>query len=1524
MRCYRLPGFQSRLLLELQRQQHNKLFCDTLLQTEGVSIPAHGCLLAALSPYLSRKLSASPHPPAGQQRKVKLQTVNAETLLKLVGLLYSGQLELNESTDQDDVLAAANNLVFDRLLEGPGELSVGGGGVAGAGAGQAIGGEASQLAEERKDGKKRVACDAEVQVEMRWCRRDAETQIEGTGSVDAETQIEGTGSVDAASQTDVSPSWSSRDNASLHGELGPGSPAALLDETGLSQEVTKTTTSTAATTTKSPRNSRVSSEVSRCNRPKPGSLKRNRLRLGSREAAGCGGKKEPSGGQSTQTKGKEMRKLRGRIGGGCWSPRRLSALTREIAIKVKLRRVEQGAAWEVVNMRDICQRRRSRVMFAALKKDRAKLLRTQAEGTKGPSIASTSQPSPVTKQHQSPCMSLALTVQPPCIEVFTDLQSPSSPCCTPSSNDSMTALLSQAHGSVEESDQDIEKLLEDIMMGLNILPSSGLEKDGNGSSFKSNGAAIPSAPPALEWTERQGEVDTDASEVGSQWYKTLWEDASSEDAVLYSRSSSYLVPAVASTSSVHCAETWPQTEHQSNQIAQAQSSLAEEQPASKDSLPDEGFAQCHSLNHRGQGDTTDQSALRSEPLDYQDLHTLNVASIAPDTVNSDSQQTEQPPSKELTWMSSTQHVLQFPLSLGSKQETKPSDPDDPSRLESLEDLELLPSLRQSTEVKQEKRKPPVKKLCVEAAKEKMQSSDGEGLTGAISPFGKAPKKKDPPLEQCDTKDKPVTSKRKRIREAHTDDASDRTSGYKVTRHGAGEFSQIFLNVCSVNLSGNNVLSKRRILKQEPPVFKEPQKVLDTTGADKGYEKLKADKGYEKLKADKGYEKLKADNGYEKLKAGKGYEKLKAGKGYEKLKAGKGYEKLKADKGYEKLKADKGYEKLKADKGYEKLKADKTITETRKISTPRARSASTTKDKADEIVETVPVIKKKLGRPRKIVPMPHNANPSVDKILESDRKTNAQAEIGEQCEQNERKLRRKCKEIVQDVQISKCGQSKGKPSRKGRKDVRNVQISNDEVHYDVPSSDPVSAPEPPRVADEQLCAQPHDPSESEPNEHRAGSENTRTEEAKMTGNPESRVNPAVTPKKAKRTPTDAPEPPRVADEQLCAQPHDPSESEPNEHRAGSENTRTEEAKMTGNPESRVNPAVTPKKAKRTPTVSLKQFKQLIKFRQITIRGAKTKTKVISSEVEENVHSDGKVCENTDRCEATSSDISPTKNVNDVKFDQNHNLVITTESLKSKVDVTVSQDKRWNHSQGQKGNQVPLEAEDKKGKDYNRVDVDVKASPIVCPSSSIASKAGDQCIAKHPGHSAASKTSGKPETIPPRPTVEPVTGLKKSDHERRVEADDLSSKDFGFHSHRGEEETSEVEIEETSEVEIEEMGEALLDGEERLVERPDEASDSANSTETPQAPVEDSTPCWVRPSQQSNAPTTDCPLTSEPQNRSSRDIEGSRHSQEDEEDMEVDILLCSPGRGPMEFGGRVIVDSSQDEDDEELKEIDVMGI
>ncbi|XP_064859376.1 uncharacterized protein LOC115118946 [Oncorhynchus nerka] len=116
---YRLPGFELRLLEELQRQKHNSLYCDTLLQTDGLSVPAHSCILAALSPYLSNALSNQSSPlPAGQRWPLKLQAVKAQTLLKLVDLLYSGELEGEGSMEQEEVMAAACKLGIGRLVEG--------------------------------------------------------------------------------------------------------------------------------------------------------------------------------------------------------------------------------------------------------------------------------------------------------------------------------------------------------------------------------------------------------------------------------------------------------------------------------------------------------------------------------------------------------------------------------------------------------------------------------------------------------------------------------------------------------------------------------------------------------------------------------------------------------------------------------------------------------------------------------------------------------------------------------------------------------------------------------------------------------------------------------------------------------------------------------------------------------------------------------------------------------------------------------------------------------------------------------------------------------------------------------------------------------------------------------------------------------------------------------------------------------------------------------------------------------------
>ncbi|XP_034543132.1 uncharacterized protein LOC117815491 isoform X2 [Notolabrus celidotus] len=115
---YRWPGFKMQLLAELQRQQNETQFCDTFLQTEGISVPAHSCILAALSPYLSRKLLSSPSPPSGQKQQLQLQAVKAQTLLKLVGLLYSGELEVTGSMEQNDVLSAARQFGITELVEG--------------------------------------------------------------------------------------------------------------------------------------------------------------------------------------------------------------------------------------------------------------------------------------------------------------------------------------------------------------------------------------------------------------------------------------------------------------------------------------------------------------------------------------------------------------------------------------------------------------------------------------------------------------------------------------------------------------------------------------------------------------------------------------------------------------------------------------------------------------------------------------------------------------------------------------------------------------------------------------------------------------------------------------------------------------------------------------------------------------------------------------------------------------------------------------------------------------------------------------------------------------------------------------------------------------------------------------------------------------------------------------------------------------------------------------------------------------
>ncbi|XP_035525700.1 uncharacterized protein LOC118333986 [Morone saxatilis] len=117
MWCYQKPGFEALLLAELQRQQQCSQFCDTLLKTEGVSVPAHSCILSAISPDISSALSSTPPPPAGQSRLLEFRALGACTLLRVVRLLYSGEMAGEGEEEKQEAISAAARLGIHGLVE---------------------------------------------------------------------------------------------------------------------------------------------------------------------------------------------------------------------------------------------------------------------------------------------------------------------------------------------------------------------------------------------------------------------------------------------------------------------------------------------------------------------------------------------------------------------------------------------------------------------------------------------------------------------------------------------------------------------------------------------------------------------------------------------------------------------------------------------------------------------------------------------------------------------------------------------------------------------------------------------------------------------------------------------------------------------------------------------------------------------------------------------------------------------------------------------------------------------------------------------------------------------------------------------------------------------------------------------------------------------------------------------------------------------------------------------------------------
>lgn len=152
-------------------------------------------------------------------------------------------------------------------------------------------------------------------------------------------------------------------------------------------------------------------------------------------------------------------------------------------------------------------------------KDGSNHKRPQTDLTNSEPPPSSVQPGPAHKpQTQILQPAAAIPPEPPPHpnNTTSDSQHLSSDCLTPNQNDSIVSVpLPQPPGAVEECDEQIEKLLEDIMMGLNILPN--LERDCKKSHYlqpNQDGAAAINQVPVPENEQPQSRTRAAISTAG--------------------------------------------------------------------------------------------------------------------------------------------------------------------------------------------------------------------------------------------------------------------------------------------------------------------------------------------------------------------------------------------------------------------------------------------------------------------------------------------------------------------------------------------------------------------------------------------------------------------------------------------------------------------------------------------------------------------------------------------------------------------------------------------------------------------------------------------------------------------------------------------------------------------------------------------------------------------------------------------------------------------------------------------------
>ncbi|XP_023124449.2 uncharacterized protein LOC111567508 [Amphiprion ocellaris] len=510
---YRWPNYEMQLLGQLQRQQNSTQLCDTLLQTDGISIPTHSCVLAALSPFLSQKLSASPPPLSGQKRELQLKAVKAQTLLKLVGLMYSGELEVKGNVEQDDLLAAARQFGIPDLVEIQKDVGMNQG----------------ELLEKRQRlgscresgvhtevGRRRLGSrkmrNAQVQTELS-IRRDKSCVSTGTQTVKTGKKTMRS-SVIPPDQTDPptsEPSSSVLQSLNFSVSLQHQSiafdkqPAVLSDgesTSGRSSESATNPPSTSASSSDTVCCHISLQDDSRSPRAQEDSVRQessdnwNSFQVLNRERTGLKHGNTNSKTPDNGGNGKLLRQVNrddtpGELDGNSAERRQPHANagekslakmkqmqqvmeTTQISVKLKLRRRTKGEVWEVVSIQDPDE---TLSVLTSLKQDCATIKTPQTDLEEvHPPPSTVSQYTSQKLQTQNLQSATTSPIQLSHSNTTSESQSFSSGYFTPNQSSELEWVsLCQPEGSVDESDEQIERLLEAVMMGLNILPS--LERD---------------------------------------------------------------------------------------------------------------------------------------------------------------------------------------------------------------------------------------------------------------------------------------------------------------------------------------------------------------------------------------------------------------------------------------------------------------------------------------------------------------------------------------------------------------------------------------------------------------------------------------------------------------------------------------------------------------------------------------------------------------------------------------------------------------------------------------------------------------------------------------------------------------------------------------------------------------------------------------------------------------------------------------------------------------------------------------